>query len=236
MGPAATVRLNARIIAGAQGLYGAVEDHEFPEVITVSLAGPYLNHIGVKHFKHRSLIVAMQQGAQRLERAGASVLVIPCNTVHQPRILQEITTTTSELVSMVDMVVDEVVARSVTKVGIIASEDSMKYGVYSNALRMRGLEPIDISSYDQHRVNQVIHRAMGGLLSKQDVKVLGRIQRDLIERGAEVTILGCTELSLLYDDLSHNTCLIDSIEVTAKAVLQKATERKKSESLQLANR
>ena len=236
MGPAATVRLNERIIAQAQRVYGAVEDDEFPEIITISMARPYLDHTGISPSLARQTVAMMiQHGIHRLERAGADIIIVACNTIHQRDIFQNIRVAdTSRLLSIADAVADEAVPRNVTRVGMMASEDSVRHGVYDDALGRRGCEVINVSQADQQKINEVIHRAMGGQLTDRDTETIQRIHDDLIGRGAEATILGCTELAFLYDELSHDDRIIDSIEVAAKTVLLAATERKRDESLQFA--
>lgn len=236
MGPAATARLNERIIAQAQRVYGAVEDDEFPEMITISMARPYLDHTGINPSLARQTVAMMiQHGIHRLERAGADIMIVACNTVHQPDIFQNIRVAdTSRLLSITDAVADEAMSTNVARVGVIASEDSIRQGVYDDALGRRGCEVINVSQTDQQKINGVIHRAMGGQLTDRDTWTIQRVHDDLVARGAEATILGCTELALLYDELSHDGRIIDSIEIAAKTMLLAATERKRDESLQFA--
>ncbi|MCT2178728.1 amino acid racemase [Brachybacterium muris] len=157
--------------------------------------------------------------AVMLERAGARLLVLPCNTAHH--FVQGVReATTIDFVSIVEATA-EVAARRVAgsgrPVAVFATEGNIRAEVYQHALAEHGAEALVPDRGLQDQINTLIY---------EQVKANRPVDRDLFERciraageaGAGTVVLGCTELSVIYDQhgFRGDDRLVDSLTVLAE--------------------
>lgn len=170
--------------------------------------------------------ISLYATCKRLEAGGANAIAIPCNTAHafvdriQPRlkvpIINMMTATVNALRSEFP---------GVCSVGLLATTGTIASGLYQKALEARGLSQIVPGSSMQARVMNAIYGTTGvkaGYTSgpcKDDI--LAAVDQ-LVELGAEVIVLGCTELPLLLPGQQVRSStdvtvpLLDPTEVLAK--------------------
>ena len=172
---------------------------------------------------------------RQLSDQGASVIGMPCNTAHSPKIINEVYNSIPEDITFVNMV-SEVIKfikeeyPDIEQVGILATKGTMKAGVYNKELINNDLKPILLSKENQKKlIDQAIYDKDFGIKSisnpVQDIakrKIYLAIE-SLIENKAEVVILGCTELPLAVNATSVKTIpLIDSTMILARSLLFKS--------------
>jgi len=131
--------------------------------------------------------------AERLERAGAEVLAMPCNTAHA--FLDAIRAAVSALV--IDMVAETADRIDATSVGLLATVGTIRSGIYDRAFRDRGIRLIVPKGDDQRTVTRSIEAIKAGRALPEVERALVPVVEALSRRGAEVAIAGCTEISLL---------------------------------------
>lgn len=153
---------------------------------------------------------------RKLEAGGAQVLAVPCVTCHC--FYEEMAASVSvPILHAVEETADYLQQRGIRRVGILATEGTLRSGLFARALEARGMEAV--LPPNPAAVMQLIY----GSLKSGEVPAIGeffRQQRDLETRGAEVTILGCTELSLLKPQLPPDSPVLDVSEVLAKAAIE----------------
>ena len=156
----------------------------------------------------------MLEEAHRLERAGAELLVIPCNTAHYFYSgLQK--GSNLPILNIIDETVAHLHRCGVKKIGLLATEGTVRSGSYENACRQKGIVCCAPSKEDQKIVTEAIYGAI-----KQNKPVdrdaLIQVADKLISMGCERLVLGCTELSLLNKELPLDPSIfLDSLEVLA---------------------
>ena len=161
----------------------------------------------------QSPLPVMAQEAQRLERAGASVLAIPCNTAHYfyNGIAQSVAI---PVLNIIEQNAAYCRHLGLTKVGVLATEGTVRSGAYRDALASLGIAYVTCTDEEQAALSDLIYgqikrgRAPHGAL-------LSRLTESLYDKGCQRIILGCTELSLLCRTDTRDTRLIDSMEVLA---------------------
>ncbi len=213
MGPEATAQLYVEIIKIFQQRYGAQYDADFPEMIFLNLPLP---DVVEEKGSTEQIIELLQQGVRKLEQAGADFIAVPCNTAMA--FLSEMRKVVSiPFVSIVEETAKVVKRRNFTKVGIVATEMTLRSGIYTQALGKSLLEP---SEEQKIQITRIIMAILAGEKNEEDRKNLQEIILDLRMGGAETVILGCTELPLLLtgDDA------IDTIKVLAEAVVREAID------------
>ena len=211
MGPEATAQLYLEIITIFQQRYNAKYDSDFPEMIILNLPLP---DVVEEKGNPDTIIELLQQSVKKLEQAGVDFIAVPCNTAMA--FLSEMRKVVSvPFVSIVEETAKVVKRTNFTKVGIVATQMTLRSGIYSQALGQLLIEP----SVDQKRqITKIIMNILAGEKNDEDKKDLQEIILDLRIRGADAVILGCTELPLLFT--SEDT--IDTIKVLAEAVVREA--------------
>ena len=159
----------------------------------------------------------MAEEAQRLERAGAHLLAIPCNTAHYfyDGIAQSVTIPVLNIIQE-----NAAFCRylGLSKVGVLATEGTVLSGAYRQALASLGIAYATCSPQEQAVLSDVIYGQIKQGRHKDSAPLLPIIER-LYAQGCERIILGCTELSLLFCNGDRDPRLIDSMEVLAAVAL-----------------
>jgi len=213
MGPEATAQFYLEIVRIFQQRYGAKYDSDYPEMIILNLP---LSDVVEEKGSAEQIIKLLQQGVKKLEQAGADFIAIPCNTVMTflPQMQEAVSV---PFVSIVEETATFVKKRGFTQVGIVATQMTLRSGIYSKTIGQILLEP---SEEQKSLITKIIMAVLAGGKKDEDRKILQEIIQDLRIRGAETIILGCTELPLLFTD--ENT--IDTIKVLADAVVREAID------------
>jgi len=158
----------------------------------------------------RSPLPALRDAARTLREAGCGIVAMPCVTAHF--FLPEL----SEAATMLDMprlVAQHVNARGHKKVGLLATTGTIQGQFFHRALAEYGVEvimPVDVA---QAKLMEFIYAVKKNALA--DGLLLKYISRNLLSRGADAVILGCTELCTK----SPGDEYIDALEILAQAAL-----------------
>lgn len=154
--------------------------------------------------------------ARRLEAMGADLLVMPCNTAHAFA-LEVARSVRVPLVSWVAEAVAHVAAHEVqpARAGVLATSGTIVSGVYQAALAAAGIEAVVPTPREQTDVMDAIYGLKGGDPVQPGV---ARTLAALVDRGAEVILLACTELPWL--GLSGaDVPIVDPADVVARRVV-----------------
>lgn len=156
-------------------------------------------------------------GAQRLERAGADFIVMPCNTYHMfaTQIRQNISI---PFVSIIDETVAVIKHRGWSRVALLATSTTIHNRLYDVPFEAADITTIKPSKTDQTILNDMVIRLVGNREAETDKQDFQRVLDTLKEEGAEVVLLGCTDFHLVYADekIEH----IDTMEVLAHATIR----------------
>lgn len=170
--------------------------------------------------------------AQLLERAGADVLFVVCNTAHAyhgevQRGLR------IPWVHLMDVTVDRI-RRSlpnVTRVGVLGTDGTLSTGLYHRALSARGLTPVapEVGSDAQRQIMESIFeptwgiKATGSTVSDRARAGLERAADWAVDRGAEAVIAACTEVSVALTAESYRrVSVVDPLLAAADVAIDVA--------------
>jgi aspartate racemase len=170
---------------------------------------------------------AVRASAQLLAAAGATHLVIPCNTAHArlDAISQGLTI---PVVNMVELGVRELVARHGrrARVGMLATVGTIAERVYQRASSDDEIEWLLPDEADQERVS----KAILAVKLNEATRVAGDLQtvaRGLSARGAAAILVGCTELSMCLTALAPaGVPLVDPLRVVARHLVEIGAARR----------
>jgi aspartate racemase len=156
----------------------------------------------------------MVEFGHRLQEQCADCIAIPCVTAHyfMDALKQEITT---PLINGVQETVAHLKEHGIQKVGIMATDGTIRSGIFHRELEKQGLTPIAPSEEAKKCVMHLIFdNVKAG--KKADMDRFAIAAEDLRNQGAEAIILGCTELSLIKRDHNIGAGFIDAMEVLAR--------------------
>jgi aspartate racemase len=166
-----------------------------------------------------------------LASAGATHIVIPCNTAHA-RLAEIQRGVDLPIVNMVGLAVHALLDQhgGGHRVGLLVTVGTSNERVYEKAVPDAPLEWMLPDDDDQRRVSDAIlaikvneeRRVAGDLLD---------VARALVRRGADILMVGCTELSMCLDALEPaGVPLIDPLRVVARHLVDIGLERRREPS------
>lgn len=159
--------------------------------------------------------------ARLLERCGCAAIAITCNTAHFFADM-----IAGELGIPILHMIRETAAHVARRcpggtVGVLATDGTVRTGLYQKALSEHGLRPwtppADIQAEVMH---QIYHRVKSGLPC--DRESWRRIEAACRRAGCAAVVLACTELSVIKADESLEDWYVDPMEVLARKVVETA--------------
>ncbi len=155
----------------------------------------------------------MVREVDKLARAGAEIIAIPCNTAHY--FYDGVAKASSvPIINIIEETVSFCKYLGLRKVGVLATEGTARSGAYQAALEREGIEYMTCSDADQNTVSDIIYGSVKQGKEPNIDKFLA-VADTLTAHGCERIILGCTELSLLKRNCRLGIRFIDSLEVLA---------------------
>ncbi|MFC4811811.1 aspartate/glutamate racemase family protein [Paenibacillus sp. GCM10023250] len=172
----------------------------------------------------------IEKDIRLLEYAEAANIAMPCNTAHY--FIQEMQAmTTIPIIDMVEETMREIVDTFGRggKVGILATNGTLRSGIYSDCARRYGMIPHEPDMDVQQQVMNIIYRDIKrGILS--DPAELEGIIRDMIEReGCSCVIIACTELSIVKLSEEARKVSIDAMDVLVRRSIELSLPARKPE-------
>lgn len=173
-----------------------------------------------------------------LDKAGAKVAAIPCNTAHASLIFNQIKEEASSLSLKLLHLVEET-AKFIQenypnqKVGVLSTTGTRDTSLYKNVLAQFGIENIAPDDELQNSVHQAIYNEEYGIKAFSS-PVTQKAQDDLIHavsilknQGAQIIVLACTELPLALTEKSHlGLPTVDPNRILARALIQQVAPQK----------
>ena len=217
MGPAATLQFIARV----QALTPAARDQDHVRLLVdCNPAVPDRNAAVAGSGASPAPVLA--EMARGLERAGAEVLVMPCNTAHA---FKDAITAATRLpfIDLIETAVAEVMRLHPKVVGLLAADGCVGAGLYQTALRRHGVEVRVPEPAAQAAFMAALYRVKSGDLGPATRDALRAVAASLIEAGADVLLAGCTEVPLVLGPADFDRPLVDSVEALARRTVAVGT-------------
>ncbi|QOG01718.1 aspartate/glutamate racemase family protein [Flavobacterium sp. MDT1-60] len=156
------------------------------------------------------------KGCEFLKAGGAEAIVLCANTMHliADKLEEAIGL---PLIHIATATAVEIQKQEIKKVGLLGTKFTMELDFFTDKLKDKGIEAIiPENQEDKDFIHTTIFEELGrGLVTAETKKRYLEIANQLIEKGAQGIILGCTEIPLVIkpEDLSvpiFDTALIHS--------------------------
>jgi aspartate racemase len=169
------------------------------------------------------LAARMTGAAQRLESAGADVLLICTNTMHRvaPAVQAAVKI---PLLHIADPTAERIKAAGFQRVGLLGTAFTMEQDFYRGRLAERhGLSVIVPNEEDRATVHRVIYAELvAGKVLPASREAYRAIIARMVDAGAEAIILGCTEIMLLVRPEDSSVPIFDTTAIHAAAAIEMA--------------
>lgn len=216
LGPETTSEFYLDVVFSCQKKDGTAR----PPIIISSVPLPYkieedliLRSEGAERY-----IPFLTQEAQRLEKAGADFIVMPCNSLHV--FIQEIRSAVKiPVLSIVEETVKFLKRENMNKVGIVSTSATIRNKLYENAFAENGIKYVVPNELQQAKMGKFILNLVVGQQKNRDREELINIINDFEDKNLDCVILACTDLQLLIPH--HPTLKIfDTMKVFVDATVQ----------------
>ena len=166
-----------------------------------------------------SPLPAMVSAGEKLREAGAELLAIPCITAHYFH---------ADLEKALGLPVVNCLAETAaylakeekTCAGIMATDGTVRSGLLQNVLSDRGIGSVVPEEAGQRKVMSMVYNEIKAG-SPVDMEKFRQVSAELFEKGAQVILLACTELSLIKKEHKLPAGYLDVLEVIARCAVER---------------
>jgi len=217
MGPEATADLYHQIVR----LTPAETDQEHIPTLIYSLPQVPDRMASIRN-QDLTIIPYLVEGVTRLEDAGASFIVIPCNTVHYfYDYMQD--AVSIPIIHMIRETVNEVKQQypDLKKVGLLATTGTLESRLYENELVKNGYQVIiPDDSVETEMVMKAVFGIKAGSDKQTNEDLLAQAGNHIVKKGAELIVLGCTEIPLAFNPTRVDVPVVNATQVLARRAIE----------------
>ncbi|MFC2120134.1 aspartate/glutamate racemase family protein [Bacteroidota bacterium] len=221
MGPGATADLYQQVVK----LTPAKTDQE--HIPTIIYSQPRIpDRMASIRNKDQIVVPYIVEAVKLLEDAGASFIAIPCNTVHyffdymQDAVSIPIINMIKEAVQVVSDKYPDV-----KKVGLLATTATIETKLYEKELINKGFQVvIPDDDVENEKVMKAIFGIKSGIDRQINEDLLAEAGQNVIDKGAELIILGCTEIPLAFNPHRVNVPVVNATKTLAEKAIKMYAE------------
>jgi len=163
----------------------------------------------------------MAKVARWLQDAGADYIAIPCNTAHYfyDTIDREVSIPVLNIMDETARHIAQKIGAPST-VGLLATEGTASSGVFQSYLEREGMQTVVPDKETQRLVSHIIYDQVKANVPYDRAAFLDAAHT-LRKRGCDAVVVGCTELSVIYQDLeTRPSWLFDSLDILARRCVE----------------
>ena len=215
MGPLATIDFLGKLVAATPA--DTDQDH-VPFVVSAIPQVP--DRTQAFRGEGPSPLAAMISSAQRVKAAGAGLAVIACNTAHLW--FDDIEDALGlPMIHLVDAALQDAIALAGPggRIGLLGTDATLASGLYVNRAAATGLAPVHWLLPTAREMIDCVERGIDAVKSGDlatGLERLARAARRLNDRGADVVILGCTEIPVVLNDANSPVPVVDATAALAR--------------------
>ena len=155
-----------------------------------------------------------------LKNSGAEAIVLCANTAHlyADQIEKEIGL---PIISIIVETAKTVTEHGLKRVGLLGTVFTMEKDFYRKKLEEKGLTVLVPESPEEKEIiNYILKEELGrGIIENKSKEAFITIANDLIKRGAEGIILGCTEIPLILHQEDITVPVFDTTKIHSDAII-----------------
>jgi aspartate racemase len=218
MGPEATVDLMRRVLAATPAEDDA--DHIRMIVDNNSKVPSRLKALVERTGEDPTPV--LEGMARGLQRAGADFLVIPCNTAHYflPAIQAAVTCPVADMIGLsIERIRRDLAADA--RIGLLASPAVKLTGLFEHRCRAAGIDVLWPEGEHDVAVLATIMAVKASGVSAAQMQAYRGAARSLVERGARLLVIACTELSVVGNLDGLGAPAVDTLDILVDDILRR---------------
>ncbi|WP_405020241.1 aspartate/glutamate racemase family protein [Kitasatospora sp. NBC_00070] len=164
----------------------------------------------------------LADAARALQAAGAELLLICTNTMH--KVADQVAAAVDvPLLHLADTTALAVRSAGLTRVGLLGTAFTMEQSFYRDRLASHGLDVLTPDTPGRALVHRVIYQELClGVIREESRAAYRSVIADLVARGAEGIVLGCTEIELLISPADSPVPVFATTRLHAEAAVAAA--------------
>ena len=125
------------------------------------------------------------------------------------------------ILNMIEETYPSIRARTgdIRRVGLLATIGTIRSGVYGEVFARHDVEVVVPEASDQECLQQAIFQVKAGIYDRARQDIFEGIGAALVAAGAQVVILGCTEIPLGFDSSRVGYPVVNATRVLAQAAV-----------------
>lgn len=149
---------------------------------------------------------------------GAEIIAIPCITANYfyEQLSREIPV---PIINIIEETVKYLVDHEIHTVGLMATDGTVKSALFQRSLAEADIQVVLPGTEGQQDVMHLIYQNVKAT-KPAEMDRFARVSEELRENGAQVIILGCTELSMIRRDEIIGPGYLDAMQVLAKCSVE----------------
>lgn len=161
----------------------------------------------------------LANSGKRLQAAGAQGLLIATNTMH--KVVDDVQAATNlPIIHIADVTAAAIKQQGLTKVALLGTQFTMTEDFYKQRLIDAGLQVLIPETGARAEVHRIIYEELcQGQLLASSRQYYQQVIQDLVNKGAEGVILGCTEIGLLIQQADSPIPVFDTTAIHAAAAV-----------------
>lgn len=167
---------------------GIKKNIDFPQIIINSIPAPELIYDNISEQDLEPYI----KGLKELDSFDVDFIVMVCNTIYlfHERLQKEINT---EILDLRKEMKKLLISNNIKSVIVLGTPSTIRKGLY----RFEGIRSIDMNNEEMKELTNAIFDFNRGIGKEKQIQIVKNISEKYLKAGAQIVILGCTELSLM---------------------------------------
>ena len=165
-----------------------------------------------------------ETAAKSLIAGGADCLALCANTAHKyyPKLAAKIDV---PIIHIADATAGVILQNNFNKIGLLGTRITMEGTFYQDVLKSRGIETLVPEKQERDYINETIFGELFSEIFKEETRQkFIDIMEELVIRGAQGIVLGCTEIPLLVKKEHTDIPLFDTLEIHAQSIVDFALD------------
>lgn len=225
MGPMATAYFQEMIV----DLTDANCDQEHVDMVITNRCSTYDRTDYILGKSENNPVDTLIDDAKKLEKIGANILAITCNTAHY--FYNEIQKNVNiQVINMIEKTTKYTKDRGYKKVCILGTKGTIYTNLYQNYLEKYNIDYMVLNEKYQNDLMDIIYNDIKAG-NYYNIKKFENIISHVKNNECDCVILGCTELSILKNKNNlDGEFYIDSLEILAREVIKYCGKDEKKKS------
>ncbi|MEC5306771.1 aspartate/glutamate racemase family protein [Bacillus thuringiensis] len=163
--------------------------------------------------------------AYSLQKGGADFIIICTNTMY--KVVGKIKAKIDiPVLHIADATAKEIKRKDIQKVGLLGTKYTMEQDFYKSRIEEHDIKVIVPSEKNRKEINKVIYTELClGKIVSQSREYYKRVIEELVQKGAQGIILGCTEIGLLIKQENVSVPIFDTTYIHAIEAVKVALDK-----------